>query len=100
MLVKIGSVLLLAIRSPSGRPSRCLTPSGPSACQVDCWSLCENERRRPRHVFGLVLRLGRRHDQRADVGEDREAARWRTGRTSVMHRMQREARAAVRRRDA
>ena len=41
MLVNAAFALLLATRSPRWPPQPTLTPSGPSACQVDCWSLCE-----------------------------------------------------------
>ena len=41
MLVKVWLVFWLAIMSPMWPPQPIFTPSGPSACQVDCWSLCE-----------------------------------------------------------
>ena len=41
MLVNTVLVLPLATRSPRRPPQPTFTPSGPSACQVDCWSLCE-----------------------------------------------------------
>ena len=41
MLVKTALPLALATMSPRWPPQPILTPSGPSACQVDCWSLCE-----------------------------------------------------------
>jgi hypothetical protein len=41
MLVNTVFELLLATRSPRWPPQPTFTPSGPSACQVDCWSLCE-----------------------------------------------------------
>ena len=41
MLVKTALPLLLATMSPRRPPQPTFTPSGPSACHVDCWSLCE-----------------------------------------------------------
>jgi hypothetical protein len=43
MLVKIAFAPLPASsRSPMRPPHPVTAPSGASACQIDCWSLCEN----------------------------------------------------------
>ena len=74
MLVNTLLVLLLATMSPRP-PQPTFTPSGPSACQVDCWSLVRAERLRARLGVGGVLGARERHDERPGVGEDREPPR-------------------------
>ncbi len=70
-LVPFGERNWSAIRPPQPRRA----PSAEPACQVDCWSLCDIRFAGSGTLTALVLRLGGRHDERADVGGDGKAAR-------------------------
>ena len=70
MLVNDALAFALATRSPRWPPQPTLTPSGPRACQVDCWSLCEPSDRGRGTLLAVHCALVIGRDQRPGVAED------------------------------